>query len=364
MRLSGRLQLSPTPRVVKQLGMIERFAGEWSRIGTIGVFNQELEADASLGGAEASLALDSTAPPGISTFIITVAKEEQAALQSSPHGPSRSLSSYENSNFSEEIPINRHLEQYLQAFQGHLLLNREGLVSLYNRAAANEPPAPGVSPWRKEVEHFRAPATRLGDDELIFPTVSPFLVDQRISELIEWAQNEFQTGSYHPLLIAPVFHLLLLQIHPFPRANHRISLAVLWHLMNDHGFPFVRFQHLSPVFRDRSKAYFSALKQAEKTAGTNWATINTWLEFFFDSTLEVTRNLRELSESLLDEARLSEVQRKILDVVRARGTASRELIAQETGIVISTLKYNLTVLSERGHLKRDGGGRATHYRIG
>src|SRR5262245_70683 len=104
MRLSGRLQLAPTPRVIKQLGMVERFAGEWSRIGKAGVFNSDREREATLGGAQAALALDSTSPPGVSTFLVTVTHEENGG----------------NGFTADELPVNRHLEHFLAAFQGRL----------------------------------------------------------------------------------------------------------------------------------------------------------------------------------------------------------------------------------------------------
>lgn len=359
-QLTGRLQLSPTPKVIKQLALIERFTGEWSRFGSVGVFSKELEDEAAFTGAEAALALDSSSPPGISTFIITMSRETDR----SPHDGPRTLKSYESSTYSDEIPINRHLEQYLNVFQTSLTLNREGLCSLYNKITGQETPGANFSAYcRKEVDHFRSPGASSGEDEITFPTVSPFLVNQRINELLSWTQNEFQTGQYHPLLVIPLFHLAFLQIHPFPKANHRLAQAVLWHLMNQHGYSFVRYQHLTPIFRARSKAYFAALKQAEKTAGTTWATLNVWFEFFFDATLEATRNLKEIGETLLDETRLTEIQRKILDVLKSRGTASREHLVTETGIVISTLKYNLNILQERGLVKKDGRSRSTHYRI-
>ena len=377
MRLSGRLQLAPTPRVIRQLGMVERFAGEWTRIGKAGIFDAELEGEATLAGTAAALALDSTAPPGISTFLITISKSPGMPGENGVHFASTAgeLAAGRNGGApgvhfgSEEIPANRHLDQGRLAYAGSLPLTLESILSLYALAAANEPLAPGSSPFRRDAENFRAPALAAGNlaagtDELVFPTVSPFLVEQRLAELLGWAETELRTGAYHPLLIAPLFHILFLQIHPFPRANHRLSLAILWHILAENGFSFVRFQHLAPLFEARSKAYFSALKQAEKTAGTNWSTMNVWFELFFDTCLELTRNLRELSETLLDESRLSDVQRRIIDVVRARGTAARETIAHETGIHTSTVKYNLGLLSDRGHLKRDGGGRGTHYRIG
>ncbi len=369
MRLPGRLQLAPTPRVIKQLGLVERFAGEWTIIGKTGVFTPELESDAAMQGAEAALALDSSSPPGLTSFLITVqnSKHEGNGLNGNHRGTHFEIGNHGehsllNGHPLEEMPMNSALRGFLSAYRGRLPVNTLGFLQIYQNAAGEA--SFNGSPWRQEVEHFRAPGLHAGSDELVFPTVSPFLVEPRMNELLAWAQSEIENGTHHPLIVAPLFHLLLLQIHPFPKANHRLALAVLWHILSEHGFPFIRFQHLTPVFQARSKLYFSTLRQAEKTAGTNWSTMNIWLEFFFDCLLEVTRGLRELGETLLDETLLTDVQRRILDVVRNRGTASREIITQETGLHVSTVKYNLSLLAERGHLTRDGIGRATHYKVG
>ena len=198
---------------------------------------------------------------------------------------------------------------------------------------------------------------------MIFPTVSPFLVEQRLEELLEWARHELEDGQFHPLFVIGTFHLLFLQIHPFPTANHRLALILLWRLLDAHGYSYVRYSHFAPEIASRSKQYFAALRQAEKTAYGNWSTLNIWLEFFLDMLVLASQNLLTLTERTVSSARLSSVQRRIIDVIKSSGSATREKIVTETGINLSTVKYNLSVLASRGHLKRDGGGRSTSYRL-
>lgn len=90
---------------------------------------------------------------------------------------------------------------------------------------------------------------------------------------------------------------------------------------------------------------------------------NIWLETFLDCLLDSSQRLISVGEQRAEGLRLTAVQKQIIGVVRSYGSATRERIATESGINLSTVKYNLSVLATRGHLKREGGGRTTSYRL-
>lgn len=346
-----KFEMRTSPRLVLQVGIIERFSGMWERLSQSDVMASESAHEIALQrGAEACLRLDSTSPAGLSMFI---------EVQSS-HAPQLS-DSLDTSNTTSN-PITSMLEAHTHP-AGFDLVSICDLWSLIVRGRLTSENETLSSLMRHTGIYFTAPEMGPRGDERVFPAVSPFLVEQRLSELLEWTEHELEEGVFHPLFIIGTFHLLFLQIQPFPSANHRLSLVLLWRLLDMHGYGFVRYSHFAPEIEQRSKQYFASLRQAEKTAYNNWSTLNNWLEFFLDVLVLASQNLLEKTQRDENTARLTQVQRKIIDVIKSSGSATREKIVTETGINLSTVKYNLSILANKGHLKRDGGGRSTSYRL-
>lgn len=344
-----KVELRPSLRLVQHIGRIERFAGMWDRIGQSEAIANEAVFRAALErGAECAFLLDSTSPP------------ESLALRSSIE--------VERAGSAAFISRSSPRERFVRAHLHEVPLDLEGIQELYRLAILGDDSAAGeegegTKLLRTQPLYFTAPSSRPHVDERVFPGVSSFIVPNRLSELLEWTETELTRDGYHPLLVVGVFHLLFLQTLPFPTGNHRLALLLDWQLLKNSGFSFVRFTHPATALQSRSRQYFAALRQAEQTAGTSWSTVNSWLELFLEALLECASELRMSTERNITEAALTSVQRRIIDVVRANGSVSRERIINETGINVSTVKYNLSVLAMKGHLKREGGGRTTSYRL-
>jgi Fic family protein len=370
-----KLEMKTSPRLVQQIGTIERFAGIWDRLSQSEAVASDTLFQRSLQeGAEACFRLDSTSPTGLALFI---------EIEHAPHPVSSTFSALTAKtdhtfsgkthsplsiirNTSPSIPANQ-LKNLIDAHTVAAEFDIEGLVQLYqliNPAASEHFEETNSDKLYREITGcFVAPGSGIRADEVVFPTLPAFLIEQRLQDLLEWTRHELEEGNFHPLFIIGIFHLLFLQIHPFTSANHRLALVLLWRLLEAHGYGFVRYSHFAPEMEGRSRQYFSALRQAEKTASGNWSTLNIWLELFLDTLILASNRLMDTSERNVSSARLTSVQRKIIEVIKSNGSATREKIVTETGINLSTVKYNLSVLASRGHLKRDGGGRTTSYRL-
>ncbi len=349
-----KLEMRTSPRLVQQIGAIERFAGVWERLAQSDVVaSDKAQQSAIARGAEACMQLDATSPAGLALLI---------EVERVGNGPTFISQAEPSAIGSEEAfqPLNAAINAHLAPAE----FDASGLNELFEVLTGGKPVG-GVDGFvlRRSATFFTAPVSGPRGDEVVFPTVSPFLVQQRLDELLEWARHELEDGQFHPLFVIGTFHLLFLQIHPFPTANHRLGLILLWRLLDAHGYSYVRYSHLAPELASRSKQYFAALRQAEKTAYGNWSTLNIWLEFFLDMLVHASQHLLAVTERTVSNARLSQVQRRIIDVIKSSGSATRERIVTETGINLSTVKYNLSVLASRGHLRRDGGGRSTSYRL-
>jgi Fic family protein len=322
-----KLDFRPSLHLVTQVGLIDRFAGSCDRVApNKKIPSESWEEDALIAGSRAIRLLDTT----LTDASVRTDEDDFELLKIVG---------------AHLVPFDFTIRSVEQIF---CKLNNIALTEQFH--------------LRTTPTAFRSRAFSENHD-IIFPTVSPFLIQQRLEELLSWTKEELEQGSIHPLLVISTFHLLFLQIHPFPTHNHCISIILLWQLLANNGYDFVKYHHLAVVFEENSAQYFTALKQAEKTANHTWATVNIWFEFFLDSLIESTTAIQNELEQNVQAAKLTDVQSRIVETIGLSGACTREKISTETGVPISTVKYNLSVLTNRGLLRREGGGRTTSYRL-
>jgi hypothetical protein len=245
-----------------------------------------------------------------------------------------------------------------ECYSEDLEFGEKDLCALYLKLTGMPIEVDNEDIFRKTISSFIS-----HDSQRLFTTVSPFLVRRRLEELIEWVTDELYCGDIHPIIVAGTYHLLFLQLHPFQTANHRVALVSTWHLLKNTGYNFIKESDLIGIFLRDEKDYYASLKQAERSTFTDWTTMNVWLEFFAAKLLECASTCFSTEEKTATFGALTPVQKKILEIIKREGAVSREKVVFETGISSSTIKYNLSQLAERGHLKREGNGRSTNYRL-
>lgn len=370
------VDVRPSLRILQQISAIERFAGRWeySLSGSVNTTNTSLEL-ALLKGVIAICELDQTVAPasllrvkelttGLSSRIEIIKdsrKPETPDLETNLQNFS-AQSVIRNSWPTEVVGLlNCHLTQISGLSLGgldriHRVISGDQSALLFFNPELSEKPC--SERFRQTPSRFCSP-----NNELIFATVPAFLIEQRLNDLLEWTNQELEAEKLHPLLIAGIFHLLLLQLSPYPNANLRLAAVLLWQVLDQSGYSFVRENHFAKEFNLNRVQYFNSLRQAEKTVHGSWATLNVWLEFFLQSFVASCEQIEQMREVSLKKSRLSSVQLNIIDSIRNSGSATREKIVKDTGINISTVKYNLSILAARGHLRREGGGRATSYSL-
>lgn len=330
-------QIKISPALLKLVGEIERARGEW------GYLSRSSQA-----------AIEQISNRAIRRAVLAIlALESNSAERTSQL--TTSFRSVEIENLSESDEEVRKIS--------HSFQSANKIADLLN-CRANFGQILDKHPDRRRVEcEF---LTGVGDNlrrESVFRCVQPYLVERRLSELLAWREQQLSGDSLHPLIVAGAFHLCLLQIHPFERENHAAAILLTTAILREAGFRAFDYGHFAPFLALRSHQYVSALRQSEKTAYSTWSTLNIWLEFFLTQLRDAHRRVIEECGAKSDEQALTDTQRLVLEIVREKGAASREAVVERTGMHFSTVKYNLTALTERGFLRREGAGRGTHYRV-
>ena len=334
------VSIRPSNQMVCQIATIEKFRGQWSRLSQNSLLaSSENQTTAMLQALSATSLLDESCPASANHQLTNLlAKQEKLAT----------LEELQKS--LREIPI---CANYISASLSDTEICTADYRHLHSliTSGGQEPSALRTQPYKFSSR----------DGELIFLTTASFLLESRLSEILDWTQSALDDGEIHPLLVLGLSHLLLLQLAPFEKFSHSTAVLFIWKQLLNFGYDFLRYCPPSTVFAEQSEQYYASLRQAEKTAGSSWSTTNHWLEFFLSALEQCCRTLQERSKSLDKNSRLTPVQQDIVEVVRSHGSASRDLIVSSTGINTSTVKYNLSLLAAHGVLRRSGGGRSTSY---
>jgi Fic family protein len=335
-------EIKPSNRLVQLIARIERLAGNWDHASLNNVLlNNEIQAEAVQKNTLAILCLDHSSPAPLTHPVISYFKSKSPL--------DLKLNSFVSDENLDEINSCR------KALESDLQLSEEGIEELFCLITNK---SKGLSDFYRN----SSGAFYSHENQRIFTTVSPFLVPRRYKELIEWLTEELYSGETHPLIVIGIFHLLFLQLHPFTTANHRLALTLNWHLLKDNGYDFLCHSDFWVSLLEQSSLYYSTIRHAERSTFGDWSTTHIWLEFLLKTILESALETASLHTRQRNEALLSETQKTILDTIRNHGTLSREKVVAETGINLSTVKYNLSLLAQKGHLIREGGGRSTSYR--
>jgi Fic family protein len=212
------------------------------------------------------------------------------------------------------------------------------------------------------VAAFDEQGTQIG---IVFQTASPFDTPRLMSELLSWVNAQRESTLLHPLLIAAIFVVVFLEIHPFQDGNGRISRALTTLMLLQAGYAYVPYSSLESVIERNKEAYYLALRQTQGTIRTNTPNWQPWLLFFLRSLAEQVRQLeKKIEREQLVLTRLPELSLQIVAVVREHGRTTMSDIVQVTGANRNTIKHHLRSLVERGHLSQHGRGRGAWYQVG
>lgn len=199
---------------------------------------------------------------------------------------------------------------------------------------------------------------------IVFQTASPFDTPRLMAELVGWVNEQREVKLLHPLLIAAIFVVVFLEIHPFQDGNGRISRAFTTMMLLQAGYAYVPYSSLESVIELNKEAYYLALRQTQSTIRTDAPNWQPWLVFFLRSLAEQVRRLeKKVEREKLVLATLPDLSLRIVEMVRERGRTTIGEVARVSGANRNTIKHHLRNLVERGYLNQQGSGRGVWYEL-
>jgi len=214
---------------------------------------------------------------------------------------------------------------------------------------------------RNDVVAFDVDGNMIG---IVFETATPFDTPRRMQELIAWLNEARELKCLHPLMIAAIFIVIFLEIHPFQDGNGRLSRVLTTLLLLQAGYAYTPYSSLESVIENSKEIYYLALRQTQSTIHTDSPDWYPWLIFFMRALQQHKRHLAikiEREKNALTA--LPELAVKILDYVRDHGRVTSRDMVREYGASPNTLKRTFTSLVKKGLLVRYGGGRSTWYAL-
>ncbi len=209
------------------------------------------------------------------------------------------------------------------------------------------------------VSAFDAEGREIG---IVFETASPFDTPQRMRELVEWTRGALGERSLHPLLVAAIFTVTFLEIHPFQDGNGRLSRILTTLLLLRAGYAYVPYSSLESVIENSKEGYYLALRQTQKTIRGSRPNWQPWAIYFLRALQQQKNRLeKKIERERIVMGSLPGLSLQIIDAVAERGRVTIGDIVKLTGANRNTVKKHLATLVQSRHLAQHGTGKGTWY---
>jgi Fic family protein len=235
-----------------------------------------------------------------------------------------------------------------------------GLLLHLHRELFAETPGPGGA--FKSDDNLVVDRDAHGSVTVRFTPVPAARTEFYVSELIARYLEATRTGRHHPVLLAGLFVLDLLTIHPFGDGNGRVARVLTNALLTDAGYGVGRYVSIEQFVAQDADTYYAALLTSTKgwheTEHDPWP----WLDFF---TVLLDRAYDRLERGVSSTRSTGTKQDRVADFVRHHAGPTFRIADIRTalpGISDPTIRLTLEALKAQGLITVDGTGRSATWR--
>jgi len=212
------------------------------------------------------------------------------------------------------------------------------LQKIVTDSALDDPSASGR--WRTPEEEIFFADNR--DGTVLFRPPSAELIQERMSDLIEFANSEQDDSFIHPVIQATILHFMLSYEHPFVDGNGRTARALFYWFMSRKGYWLIEFLSISKFLKEAPASYARAFLLVE----TDENDLTYFLHHQFDIILQSIKGLHEYLSKKAEE--LQQTERLL------RGPIQKVLNHRQVALVARALKHPNELYDIQSHKTSHG----------
>ena len=184
-----------------------------------------------------------------------------------------------------------------------------------------------------------------------------------VGELVDRYRHAVAAGRHHPVLLAGLFVLDLLVIHPFEDGNGRVARALAVGLLSESGYGVGRWVSLEQLIAERADDYYASLLESTRGWHDGGADVWPWLEYFTAILAAAYERFTERVSRTRSTVgtKQARVRRYVLDQAPAFFTLA-DIRQALPGVSDQTIRLVLGTLRTEGAVESLGTGRSAGWR--
>ena len=207
-----------------------------------------------------------------------------------------------------------------------------------------------------------------GREMLRFKAPPSDKVSKLLSDLINWVK-EARISGVHPVVIAGVFHLEFVSIHPFTDGNGRVARLLTQLLLYRMGWDFRRIIVLEDYYNRDRLGYYNAEHQEEGKEYMQGRDFTHFLEYFTTGFLVEARKALEQIQSIgfgkvskkSEQVFLDRDEIQVMDFLTTTGRITSEDVVDILKLAKRSAQLKLKGLVDKKLIKAEGKGPSTYY---
>jgi Fic family protein len=200
-----------------------------------------------------------------------------------------------------------------------------------------------------------------GSTTVRFKPVSAARTPLAIDDLIDRYRQAVAAGEHHPVILAGLFVLDLLVIHPFEDGNGRVARLLTSAVLTEHGYTVGRYVSLEQAVAESADAYYQSL--LESTHGWHDGAIDPWPWLGYYTNVLAGAYAVFAARAAAAKTPGTKQQRIREHILRHAPITFRlaDIRAAVPGVSDQTIRLVLEQLKNEGEVRADGIGRGATW---
>jgi Fic family protein len=188
-------------------------------------------------------------------------------------------------------------------------------------------------------------------------------LEQELCEIIDWTNRSLKEKRIHPLLVIATFIYRFISIWPFKDANEQLSNHLMYLLLQNQEYNFVKFYSLESIIGQKKEEYEALKSRIWENRLKNENLLCEWILFFLGSIENLIIQLDDRYEFYLENLRyLNERQKELLEVIEQNEPVKfNDIAINMKKYSENTLKKDLHYLVKENYIEAHGKNKGTVY---